>query len=289
MNAPAFEALNLSKRYGRVPALCDASFFAPGNEVTVLLGENGAGKTTALKLVLGFLRPDAGWLGSRAGRIAYVPDRPVFFPWLRGRDVLEVTARAGGLEPARLDLLAAGLCDRIGFDPGLLGRRASGYSLGNQKKLAYLQALLLDPDLFVADEPFSSLDPAAIRDVRTLLLDLKSRGTTILLSSHLIAEMERLCDSFVVIKRGRVVVQEGLSFLRDRFVLVRLPKGVPAPIVTNRRDTAGSYHWSRMSSGVITMLAHRDKIAELTEPAGGPGRVQIDPPTLESLYFFFTS
>ncbi len=289
MRAPAVEALNLSKRYGRVAALIDASFFAPANAITVLLGENGAGKTTAIKLILGFLRPDSGWLESKASPVGYVPDRPVFFPWLRGRDVIALTAKGWDFHPAGLDFRVAALSDRIGFDPGLLSRRVSGYSLGNQKKLSYLQSLLISPGLLIADEPFSSLDPAAIRSVRNLLLDLKRGGATLLLSSHLISEMEKICDSFIILKNGRVVIQEGLASLCENHTFVRLPKGLPAPLITNRHDTAGSYLWSRISSGVITVLADRAKAQSLSEAAGGSERIRTEPPTLESLYFFFTS
>jgi len=289
MNAPAVEALNLSKRYGRVDALSDASFFAPGNAITVLLGENGAGKTTAIKLILGFLRPNSGWLESRVSRVAYVPDRPAFFPWLRGREILAATSRAFGIHPPDLGRRVSALNERLGFDPGLLDRRVLGYSLGNQKKFSYLQSLILSPELLVADEPFSSLDPAAIRSVRSLFLDLKREGTTLLLSSHLISEMERICDSFIIIKRGRVIVQEGMADLCENYAFVRLPKGLPAPIITNRHDASGSYHWSRISSGVITVLADKDKARSLAEAASGTGRIHLEPPTLESLYFFFTS
>ena len=289
MRGPAVEAWNVSKRYGPVGALKEASFFAPGNAITVLLGENGAGKTTAIKLILGFLRPDSGWLESWVSRAAYVPDRPVFFGWLRGREILEATRRAFRIPPADLGRRVAALCDRIGFDPELLNRRVSGYSLGNQKKLSYLQSLLLSPGLLVVDEPFSSLDPPAIRSLRSLFLDLKREGTTLLLSSHLISEMERICDSFVIIRAGRVIIQEGLAALRENYVFVRLPKGLPAPKITNRHDPAGSYHWSRMSSGVITVLADKDKAHALAEAAAVSGGVEVEPPTLESLYFFFTS
>ena len=160
MNAPAVEALNLSNRYGRVDALSDASFFALGNAITVLLGENGAGKTTAIKLVLGFLSPDMGWLESRVSRVGFVPDRPAFFPWLRGREILAATLRVFGSDPADLDLRAAGLSGRIGFDPALLERRVQGYSLGNQsKKLSYLQNPPLPPGLHRRRRALSSAPP----------------------------------------------------------------------------------------------------------------------------------
>lgn len=289
MNAPAVEAWNLGKRYGRVAALSDASFFAPGNAITVLMGENGAGKTTAIKIIMGFLRPDTGWVEARVSRAAFVPDRPVFFPWLSGREILEATARAFGVGAVEAARKEAELSERLGFDPTLLDRRVSGYSLGNQKKLAYLQSLLISPGLLVADEPFSSLDPPAIRSVRGLFLDLKRDGATLLLSSHLISEMERICDSFVIVRAGRVIVQEGLDHLRENFVFVRLPKGVPAPPITNRHDPADSYHWSRMSSGVITVLADKNKSLSFAGAAGGAGHIDVERPTLESLYFFFTS
>lgn len=282
------EASNVSKRFGRVQALSDASFFVPANAVTAILGENGAGKTTAIKLILGFLRPDSGILKSRGLRIGYVPERPAFFPWLCGRDIIAVTARTFGIGPSDLAERLEVLSGRIGFDTGLLERRVPGYSLGNQKKLSYLQSLLLSPDLLIVDEPFSSLDPLAIRSVRDLFVDLRREGKTLLLSSHLISEMERICDEFIIIKGGRVIIQAGLRRLRQDFLFARLPAGCPWKKITDRDDLAALPFWERESSDGITLLAEKSLASSLAKSAAG-GALELERPTLESLYFFFIS
>lgn len=208
------EARRLAKRFGSVEALRDVSFRTQKGTITAMLGENGAGKTTTLRIVLGFLRPDAGAVAVAPGRIGYVPDRPAYFPWLDGWTVLELGRaggggrgngdgrdfRAGVLATAR-DLL---------FDPGLLRRRPGSYSAGNLKKFAYLQNLVARPDALVVDEPYASLDPPSVKAVRDLFCRLREAGTTVLLSSHMLAEMERVADAFVVIRRGATVAQAGL-------------------------------------------------------------------------------
>ena len=193
----------LSKRFGPVEALRDVSFRTRKGTITVLLGENGAGKTTTLRCLLGFLRPDAGAVAVSPGRIAYVPDRPVFFPGLDGWEILRLEGRDPG--PAAL-AAARGLS----FDPALLRRRPAAYSAGNAKKFAFLQAIVAGPDLLVADEPYTSLDPSGIRRVREALCGLRDAGRTVLLSSHMLAEMERIADGFVVLRRGATVAHAGL-------------------------------------------------------------------------------
>ena len=193
----------LAKRFGPVEALRDVSFRTRKGTITVLLGENGAGKTTTLRCLLGFLRPDAGAVAVSPGRIAYVPDRPVFFPGLDGWEILGLEGRDPG--PAAL-AAARGLS----FDPALLRRRPDAYSAGNAKKFAFLQALVAGPDLLVADEPYTSLDPSGIRRVREALCGLRDAGRTVLLSSHMLAEMERIADGFVVLRRGATVAHAGL-------------------------------------------------------------------------------
>lgn len=197
------EVRRLSKKFGPVEALRDVSFRTRKGTITVLLGENGAGKTTTLRCLLGFLRPDAGAVAVSPGRIAYVPDRPVFFPGLDGWEIL----RLEGRDPGPAALAAA---RSLSFDPALLRRRPASYSAGNAKKFAFLQALVAGPDLLVADEPYTSLDPSGIRRVREALCGLRDVGRTVLLSSHMLAEMERIADGFVVLRRGATVAHAGL-------------------------------------------------------------------------------
>jgi ABC-2 type transport system ATP-binding protein len=208
------EAHRLAKRFGPVEALRDVSFKTSKGTITAMLGENGAGKTTTLKIVLGFLRPDSGSVALAPGRVGYVPDRPSFFPWLDGWTILGLASERGGDlgsgngKDLGARILAA--AKSVLFDPALLRRRPGAYSAGNAKKFAYLQNLVLRPDLLVVDEPFSALDPPSIKCVREIFCEMREAGKTVLLSSHMLAEMERIADGFVVLRRGSTIAHAGL-------------------------------------------------------------------------------
>ncbi|MEW5902705.1 MAG: hypothetical protein AB1715_14665, partial [Acidobacteriota bacterium] len=176
--------------------------------------------------------------------------------------------------------MTSSLSQRLGFDPSLLERKVLTYSQGNQKKFSYLQSLLISPGLLVVDEPFSALDPFSIKKTRDLFLDLRAGGKTLLLSSHLISELEKICDEFIIIKKGRIVVQENLNRLRSDYLLVRLSQ----PGFDLRRPLSGrSYH--RVRGGLVEMLIPSSFLGEIP---GISGRVtegqNLD---LESLFLFF--
>ncbi|MGZ5497710.1 MAG: ABC transporter ATP-binding protein [Candidatus Aminicenantales bacterium] len=208
------EAHKLAKRFGRVEALREVSFKTKKGAITAMLGENGAGKTTTLKIVLGFLRPDSGTVAIAPGRVGYVPDRPAFFAWLDGWTILGLarTRAHGNPSGNGRDFGASvlALSRSLRFDPALLRRRPASYSAGNAKKFAYLQNLVLAPDLLIADEPFSALDPPGIKCVRDIFCGLRDAGQTVLLSSHMLAEMERIADGFIVLRRGETIAHAGL-------------------------------------------------------------------------------
>jgi len=201
------EVSGLWKRFRGVPAVRNAGFSVGSGRISVFLGENGAGKTTTIKLVLGFLRRDSGKIDLRARRIGYVPERPVFPAWLSGGEVLSCTGRLHGLSRADMRRREEALCGRLSFDPGLLGRKACAYSEGNRKKLAYLQSLVIMPELLIVDEPFATLDPVSIRDVHRLFLDLRGAGATQWLSSHLLPQLEPLYDDVIVIRKGEILLR----------------------------------------------------------------------------------
>lgn len=205
----------VSKRYRGVEAVRNATFALRRAALTAFLGENGAGKTTTIKLILGFLTPDAGAIEKRPERIGYVPEQPAFSPWLTGARLLEYTARAGSLSRSDLESRVREYARLLNFDEALLERTVRTYSLGNHKKFSYLQSLILDPDFLIVDEPFTALDPVAIKSVRDLFLDLKRQGRTLLLSSHLISEMEKICDDVVIIRRGEIVFHDGYGRVRE--------------------------------------------------------------------------
>jgi ABC-2 type transport system ATP-binding protein len=206
------EVAGLTKRYGRVLAVDNLSFSAEPGRVTGFLGPNGAGKTTTLRVLVALLRPTAG-SATVLGRRYVELDDPVrsvgavlessgFHPGRSGRNHLRTIARAGGVPSARVDELLAfvGLADAA-------RRRVRGYSLGMKQRLSLAGALLGDPRVLVLDEPANGLDPQGIRWLRDLLRGLAAEGRTVLVSSHVLAEVAQLADDVVIIARGRSVAQ----------------------------------------------------------------------------------
>jgi ABC-2 type transport system ATP-binding protein len=215
MSEDIVKLIGVSKRYRRVEAVRNATFALRRAALTAFLGENGAGKTTTIKMILGFLTPDAGAIEKRSERIGYIPEQPAFSPWLTGVRLLEYTARAGSLSRSDLESRVREYARLLNFDQALLERTVRTYSLGNHKKFSYLQSLILAPDFLIVDEPFTALDPVAIKSVRDLFLDLKRQGRTLLLSSHLISEMEKICDDVVIIHGGEIVFHDEYGRVRE--------------------------------------------------------------------------
>src|SRR5690606_18890246 len=182
----------------------------PG-QVHGFLGPNGSGKTTTLRTLLGLITPNAGrmrLLGQEVpaalpqvvGKVGAIVESPQFFPHFSARDTLSLLARAGGVPASRVDavLELVGLRDR--------GKeRVKGYSLGMKQRLAVASALLKSPTLLILDEPANGLDPAGIREMRDLMRDLAADGTTVVLSSHILSEVQQICDTVTIISRGRRV------------------------------------------------------------------------------------
>jgi ABC-2 type transport system ATP-binding protein len=197
----------------------DVSLQVGRGEVVGLLGPNGAGKTTVIKMLLGLVRPDGGealLLGrpaaepaARAG-VGYLPELFRYQPWLTPAEVLALHVRLAGAavtDAERRECLAT---------VGLAGRgddRVGGFSKGMQQRLGLAVALVARPEFVVLDEPTSALDPLGRADVRDIVLDLRSRGVAVLLNSHLIGEVERVCDRVVVLDRGRVAAAGTLAEL----------------------------------------------------------------------------
>lgn len=212
MTETAIEVRGLSKRFGRRDAVTALDMSIPSGVVAGFIGPNGAGKTTTLRMLLGLIRPTAG-SGTVLGLplsapAAYLPkvgaliESPAFHPALSGRRNLEVLAVLGAHPRTRVEavLERVGLADR-GDDP------FRAYSLGMKQRLGIAAALLGDPALLVLDEPTNGLDPLGIRDMRELLRSLSALGPTLLVSSHLLAELEQVCDWIVALDHGRRVYE----------------------------------------------------------------------------------
>jgi ABC-2 type transport system ATP-binding protein len=243
--APALWCSGLRKQYGRRPAVHDVSLEVGRGEVVGLLGPNGAGKTTVIKMLLGLVRPDGGeamLLGRPASdplaraQVGYLPELFRYQPWLTPTEALALHVRLAGADvPAREQrecLELVGLADRA-------GDRLGGFSKGMQQRLGLAIALVARPRLVVLDEPTSALDPIGRADVRDIVLALRAKGVAVLLNSHLIGEVERVCDRVVILDRGRVAASGTLTELLGQREL-RLHLTDLAPSAEERLTSTGT-------------------------------------------------
>jgi ABC-2 type transport system ATP-binding protein len=230
--APVVLAESLTKRFGSVQAVSDLSFALEAGTVTGFLGPNGAGKTTTLRMLLGLAMPTSGRalvfdlpyarLADPVHRVGAVLEATDFHPGRSGRNHLRMLARGAGITDARVEevldlveLTAAG------------DRRVKGYSLGMRQRLGLAGALLGDPDLLVLDEPANGLDPEGVRWLRDFLRGYAKGGRTVLVSSHVLAEVAQTVDNVVIVARGQLIVESPLSELTSRVggsVRVRSPR-----------------------------------------------------------------
>lgn len=288
--SPAVWCSDLRKRYGRRTAVDGVSFAVGRGEVVGLLGPNGAGKTSVIKMLLGLVRPNAGevLLLGRPGtdpraraRAGYLPELFRYQPWLTPAEVLALHVRLAGAaipEAERRECLAVvGLADRA-------GDRVGGFSKGMQQRLGLAVALVARPELVVLDEPTSALDPIGRADVRDLLLSLKQRGVAVLLNSHLIGEVERVCDRVVILDRGRVAAAGSLTELLGQQELRLRLSDVGAPALAR---LAGAGEVVRDGDAFTVLLAddRPDTVPDLVTDlvrmgvrvhAVEPGRISLE-------------
>jgi ABC-2 type transport system ATP-binding protein len=210
------EVENLSKRFGKTQAVAGLSFRVEPGTITGFLGPNGAGKSTTLRSILGLVHPDAGRavvlgvpyrrLDRPLHRVGAVLEASEVHPGRTGRNHLRVLATAAGLPRSRVDEVLTLVELTAGG-----GRRVKGYSLGMRQRLGLAAAMLGDPEVLVLDEPANGLDPAGIRWLRDLLRALAAQGRTILVSSHVLAEVAQTVDRVVIIHRGRLIQQASIA------------------------------------------------------------------------------
>jgi ABC-2 type transport system ATP-binding protein len=233
------------------------------------LGPNGAGKTTTIGMLLALIKPTSGRavvLGQDVqrgaaqvlGHVGAMIEAPAFYPYLSGRDNLRALARAGGFSPRHVEavLEVVGLASRAN-DP------FRAYSLGMRQRLGIAAALLNDPKLIILDEPTNGLDPEGQREIRELIRELSQHGRTIFLSSHLLHEVENVCERVAILKEGRVIAQGRVAELlhRGKGVLVRV-----AGDTSRAREILGSVPWVagvRDHQGAFLVDAPIDRAAEL--------------------------
>src|SRR5271166_2070588 len=226
----AVHTIELRKQFRRTVALQGLSMTVGRGEVFGFLGPNGAGKTTAVKLLLGLVRPTGGEamvLGAPAGdvetrrRVGYLPELFRFQSWLTAREVLLLHCRLLRVPKGRWNAMVREALETVGLSDR--GRdRVGGFSKGMQQRLGLGVALLGDPELVMLDEPTSALDPVGRHHVREIIRDLRARGATVFLNTHLLEEVEHVCDRVAVIDKGKAIATGTLSELIGRQSSVRL-------------------------------------------------------------------
>ena len=253
-------------RRGRQVAVENLDLAVPVGGVHGFLGPNGSGKTTTIRMLLGLVRADAGTmrifghpvpqqLPDVVGRVGAIVESPKFFPAFSGRRNLDLLAQAIGAPRTRVDevLTATALHDRA-------SDRYSGYSLGMKQRLAIAATLLKSPDLLIFDEPTNGLDPAGIHEIRQTMRRLAGEGRTVLVSSHILAEVEQVADTVSIIGRGRLLASGTVAeVIGERTAAVRV--GVPDPAAALQVLTTGG------------MLAVLDGDALRVEGEPDPGRI----------------
>jgi len=232
----------LTKRYGRLTAVRDLDLDVEVGEVFGFLGVNGAGKSTTIRILLDFVRPTAGrasilghdcqraGLAARAA-VGYLPGELGFYEDMTGDAVLDVTARLSGADAVR-GVYRRELADRLELSASDLGRRIRDYSTGMKRKLGIVQAFQADPPMLVLDEPTEGLDPLMQEAFYALLADVRRRGRTVFMSSHVLSEVERVCDRIAVIRKGTLVLLstvDDLHRIAARRVRVIFDASAPPP------------------------------------------------------------
>ncbi|WP_114389562.1 ABC transporter ATP-binding protein [Notoacmeibacter marinus] len=285
----------VSKRFQKVVALDDVSLAVAPGERVALLGHNGAGKTTLFRLVLGFIRPDAGALtiddhapGANAARIAvsYLPENVAFPKTLTGREIARFYARLKGAPKGDADraLERVGLADAV-------HRRVGGYSKGMRQRLGLAQALVGRPRLMLLDEPTSGLDPISRRDFYELLDEVATAGTAVLLSSHSLSELEARTDRVAILRSGRLVADAPLAQLQaDAALPIRIRVRARPDHVEEVSARLGGDRINGQSVELLCPLPQKmDRLAAIS--ALGPLVTDFDvaQPSLDDIYRHFSA
>jgi len=281
------EVEGLTKSYGRFQALKGVDLMVERGQVHGFLGPNGAGKSTAIRVLLGLLRADGGTATVLGGdpwrdvvalhrRLAYVPGDVSLWPGMTGGEAIDLLgALRGGLDEAR----RAELIDRFELDPTKRGRQ---YSKGNRQKVAIVAALASDVELLILDEPTSGLDPLMENVFQDVIGHAKARGVSVLLSSHILAQVETLADRVSIIREGRIVQSGTLADMRGQTrttIRAELATPASADVLTGLRDVTvdGSRLWATVDTARVG-----EAMAQLTPL--GLRSLTVEPPSLESLF-----
>jgi len=295
---------NLVKRYGSFEALRGISFKVSRGELHGFLGPNGAGKTTTIKILVGLLRADGGkayLYGEEVSpknyvireKVGYMPELPKFPPWLTAHELLDMYGRMYGMRRGEREERIAEVLEFVGLKEHA-SRRISAYSKGMQQRLGMAQALLHNPDLLILDEPTAGMDPEGMHAIREMLKRLAEVGKTIFLSSHLLFEVQQICDHVTIINYGRILFSGELKKLIEKLqskLVVRVEvKDLDANIVRAVEALKGVERVEVISSNTMKVVFEdradrRDEVSRAVYESGGLILgMKVEEPSLEEAY-----
>jgi len=290
------ETKGLSKRYGTiVTAVDNLDLNVYRGEVYGFLGPNGAGKTTTLRMLLGLIRPTLGSakvMGAEPGtpgslvKVGAIVETPAFYPYLSGYDNLRLLARYCEVPTSRVDATLA----QVELTPRAR-HKFSTYSLGMKQRLGIAAALLKEPDLLILDEPTNGLDPQGMADVRNLIIELGKGQRTVLISSHLLSEVELMCTRIGVIKKGKIVAEGTIDELRGAATLT--VRGTPADLAkTILIKDAGDENVTALADGTFSLKVDLQRTAEINQHLVQAGvavtELRADERSLEDIFMELT-
>ena len=298
MKKIAITATDLTKIYGYRAALSHGSFEVPAGSVCGFVGPNGSGKTTTIRMLLGLISPSSGSATVLGESIShperYLPkigamiEGPAFYPALSGRENLKFLAELGGFPLSRVDelLTKVDLAERG-------GSKFKTYSLGMKQRLGIAAALLPNPELLILDEPTNGLDPQGIQEIRNIIRDLADSGTSVFVSSHILSELEMICEYLVMLREGKVIfsgrTQELLTSHKP-VIIARPEYEVDLAKLTKKIDEVG--YSTKIIEGAVHISAPAEVSAEINRLAFDLGitlsSISVAQPTLEETFFEMT-
>ena len=263
------ETHGLTKRYGTgIVAVDTLDLNVYRGEVYGFLGPNGAGKTTTLRMLLGLIRPTAGSakvVGAAPGspesliRVGAIVETPAFYPYMTGYDNLRLLAMYCGVDKSRVDATLA----EVDLTPRA-HHKFSTYSLGMKQRLGIAAALLKEPELLILDEPTNGLDPQGMADVRNLIIELGKGARTVLISSHLLGEVEQMCTRVGVIRKGKIVAEGTVDQLRGAATLI--VRGTPEDTAKSVLvEEVGADHVASLGEGTFSLVVDLQRTAQINQ------------------------
>jgi ABC-type multidrug transport system ATPase subunit len=296
MNNTILQTIELKKYFGSVHAVDGVSLNVQRGEVFGFLGPNGAGKTTTIGMVLGLLHPTAGDIrlfeqplkpshNTSLHRVGALVGAPSLVPYLSARDNLSLLVR---LHPGTPEKRIGEILEQVGLSEAA-NRKAGKYSSGMKQRLGMAMALLHNPELLILDEPTNGMDPAGMREIRILLRSLVEQGVTVFLSSHLLHEVEQVCDRVAVLNKGKIVAQGAVNELLGQKSVVRVRVSSPTEAAAALGSLSGAVEIQPNGAYVaVSGVSSQEVVAHLVAHNIIPSEITTGQNDLESLFLELT-